>query len=298
MITLKSDLIRVELPDAGEKPNDTQRFDRAGFIAEVVFDGAHHFCASEPLNLVHPSSGGRGLCCEWVLDVSGEAGAGEYYPKFGVGLIRKEDEGRYSFARKYKDVVPFEVSREYTDDTAVFTTEGMPCLGYALKSAKTVSVVGNTVTLVTRARNVGEKTINMQEYCHNFLSIDGMALGSDYVLDLPGVPDQGNRRMKNLGGSFGSFRGHGRGVTFCEYSAVATHIGFKPEELDSAVPFTWTLSHLGAGLYVRGEEYFTPSAVSVWAIDHIVSPEINVGFAIAPGEAYEWKRRWEFGYLP
>ena len=59
MLTLQNDRLRVEIAEPGEAPNTGFRFDRAGFIADVVLDGAHSFCTSEPLNLIHPSSGGR-----------------------------------------------------------------------------------------------------------------------------------------------------------------------------------------------------------------------------------------------
>ena len=100
MITLSSDRLRVELAEPGVSPNNKTRFDRAGYISDVILDGGIYFAASEPRNLVHPCSGGRGFCNEFRFDASAEAAIGEYFPKLGVGLIRKEEDKKYIFHRK------------------------------------------------------------------------------------------------------------------------------------------------------------------------------------------------------
>lgn len=294
MFTLKSNRLRVEISEPGENPNISLRFDRAGYISDVVLDGGYHFCASEPKNLAHPSSMGRGLCNEWCFDVSSEAQIGEYYPKFGVGLIRKEDNDRYIFHRAYKDVKFFPVQYEHTDDTATFVTEGEPCLGYALRNTKTITVKDNTITMVIKAENVGEKSIAMREFCHNFMSIDGMALGSDYQLSLPQVPDLGHSRLDTRNGKPGSMRGDGHGLTFCEFSAIDTDIAFEQADIENTIPFVWRLRHDGAKMWCQAEDYYHPIRVAVWAVDHIVAPEVNHAFTIAPGESHEWKRVWTF----
>ena len=55
--------------------------------------------------------------------------------------------------------------------------------------------------------------------------------------------------------------------------------------------------HKGAGAYVEGKEYFVPSQINIWGVDHILSPEIVYGFNLKPGEKLEWKRKWKFGIL-
>ncbi|MGT2910485.1 hypothetical protein ACVR1I_02080 [Streptococcus cameli] len=53
MILLSNERLRVEIAEPGERPNDTLRFDRAGFISDVTLDGDTHFGANEPMNLRH-----------------------------------------------------------------------------------------------------------------------------------------------------------------------------------------------------------------------------------------------------
>ena len=297
MITLKSNRLRVELPEPGEAPNNGYRFDYAGFVSDVILDGAMHFCASEPRNLRHPCSGGRGLCNEYRFDICDNVKIGEYFPKFGIGLFRKEEEGGYVFYNKYRDVKPFAVNVRSDGNSAVFKTEPMPCQGYAMGTVKTVSVEGNSLTMIVEAENTGEKEISAEEYCHNFISIDGMAVGSDYLLELPQCPDLGHNRLTGRDGRPGSLRGNGKGITFCEFSAIDTSFSVNTEELGKTAPFTWRMIHRGAGAAVECEEGFVPSKIAIWAIDHMLCPEIFHGFTLKPGEKHKWTRRWKFDLL-
>ncbi|MCC8102084.1 MAG: hypothetical protein LIP11_07425 [Clostridiales bacterium] len=294
MFTIGSDRLRVEIAEPGEAPNNKSRFDRAGFISDVVLDGAMHFAASEPRNLAHPCSGGRGFCNEFRFDPSAEAQIGEFFPKFGIGLIRKEEDNKYIFHKTYKEIQEFPVNFTHTEQEAVFTTEPILCLGYAIRTVKTISVRDNQMTMVTVTENVGEKGIVMNEFCHNFISIDGMAVGSDYELSLPQCPDLGYDRLNNRRGFSGAMRGAGKGITFCEFTAIDTDFAIQGEDMEQVVPFTWRLSHRGARAYVDGADYFIPKFIAIWGVDHMVSPEVVHEFALAPGESHEWKRTWTF----
>ena len=102
MLKISSARLEIKIPLPGESPNDTCRFDRSGFISSIVLDGKHSFCATEPTNLAHPSSGGVGLCNEFKFDIAcDEANIGEMFPKFGIGLFVKPDEKPFCFFQKY-----------------------------------------------------------------------------------------------------------------------------------------------------------------------------------------------------
>lgn len=295
MFQLKSDCLRIEILEPGEECNNRTRFDRAAYISEVVLNNGIRFCASEPKNLIHPCSGGRGFCSEFRFDVSGEAEIGEYYPKFGVGLIRKEEDEKFIFHKTYHDVVPFPVQVEHDEQKAVFVTEPVECLGYAMRSEKTVSVDGNTVTVITKVENTGKKEIHMEEFCHNFISIDGMAVGSDYELSMPQIPDLGYERLTNRRGYSGVMRGNGKGITFCEPTVIDTDFYVDGKDIEPTIPFTWKMIQKGAKAYVEGEDYFVPGKLPIWGVDHMLSPEVVHCFTLKPGETTEWKRVLKFG---
>lgn len=292
MIVLKNECLRVEIAEPGEHPNDGVRFDRAGFITEVVLNNERHFCANEPKNLSHPSTGGRGLCCELMLDLSGEAKVGESYPKFGVGLIKKETDEPYVFFGKYQ-IEHFPVEFTATETQAEFRTAAIPCMGYALKQRKKISVKGNCLTVEYELENVGEKAVAIQEYCHNFLSIDGMAISPDYVLDIPGLEDQGREAKKHrVSGKEMHLVGNGHGFTFAKADPAVFHYSARVETVKA--PFGWRLAHKGAKAYIEGEESYVPERMDVWGTDHLISPELFQRIELVPGEAAAWTRKLTF----
>lgn len=292
MITLKSDCLRVEIAEPGEHPNDGVRFDRAGFITEVVLNNERQFCANEPKNLSHPSTGGKGLCCEIMWDLSGEAAVGEYYPKFGVGLIRKENDEPYVFYRSY-DIEHFPIEVTCTETTAEFRTMPIACMGYALKQWKKISVESNCLMVEYALENTGGKNISVEEYCHNFLTVDGMAISPDYVLEIPGLENQGSEPKLYCGNGYElNLVGNGHGFTFAKADPAVFEYPARVEA--QSTPFTWKLSHKGAKAHVLGEESYVPVRVNVWGTDHLISPEFIQKIELVPGEKISWTRKLTF----
>ena len=117
------------IAEPGVAPNNNFRFSRAGAVTQVVLDGSYYFCASEPHHLAHPSSGGCGLMNEFLFDVSNEAKDGEYFPKIGIGLLRKDKEG-YAMYRRYdpEEVQLFPITFECSENTIVFEIQPLPCM--------------------------------------------------------------------------------------------------------------------------------------------------------------------------
>lgn len=294
MIRLNSSRLQVAIAQPGETPNTTTRFDRCGFITEVILDGAVYYCATEPKNLCHPTTGGRGMCSEIVFDVSEECPIGEYFPKFGVGLLKRKEPGRYRIFHKFDDVKAFPVSFETTENSAHFYMDALPCMGYAVRLERHITLHENKITMVSRMTNVGEKPICAEDYCHNFFSIDGMALGSDYTLSMPGIADMGHGRLKNICGENGSLRGWGRGFTFAEMSAVASDYIISEQDIEKKNSFSWKLTHDGARASVEETDDFRPGQVCLWSVDHIVCPEVFCRIELRPGEEKSWTRTWTF----
>ena len=292
MFLLKSNRLRVEISEPGECPNNNFRFDRAGFISEVVLDGDRHFCANEPKNLAHPSTGGRGLCCEYTADYSGEVNDGEYYPKFGIGLIKKD--GPYCFYTRYPDVKEFPVSFSHDETSAEFVTDPIVCLGYGLKSRKKISAEENRLTVEVVLENVGEKEIVTEEYCHNFLSIDGMAVSPDYRLDLPTVAGLGGREIPNQYPGPCNFLADGNGIALKRCETAVSLSSIPLDGMEETGEFVWRLIHKGAKAMVVGRDFITPSKLTLWSADHIISPEIFHTVSVKPGGSVSWKRCMAF----
>lgn len=292
MIYLNTDRLRVEICEPHESPNDTFRFDRAGFISEVTLDGHSRFCAEEPNNLSHPSSGGRGFCSEIQCDVSAEAAVGEYFPKFGIGLLKKTDEEPYCFHKKYEARL-FPVTVKHTETTAEFRTEAVTCMGYALEESRTIEVKDNQLKLTVCLTNTGTKAVHIREYCHNFISICGMALGNAYYLELPDIKDIPDGLLKSGAGT-DNYIGAGQGLQISRYADEPSMLFLPKEKINSDKAFRWKLSNRAAGACVSCEEGFVPSELNVWSVDHMISPEVFYEADLKPGETASWSRKHTF----
>jgi len=291
MIVLQSERLRVEVSDPGEVPNTTTRFDRAGFVTEIILDGIHRFCASEPNNLSHRSSGGRGICNEYVFDKSEEADIGEAFPKFGVGLLEKKTSEPYYFAEIYNVVQPYPVSIKADENRAIFKTEPLECISYSVEQLKIVEVVGNELSVSVSLKNTGILPIEGGEYCHNFLTLNGMALGPDYRLEFLNEQDLG----ASTPGGLLSFSGNSVMIPRYDSSAGIEYISM--DKIKRRDDFCWTLSNPAAGAQIRVRDEIDLCKLIIWAADHIISVESFHKLSLQPGESSNWKRVWLFEQL-
>lgn len=290
MYYLNTGRLRVEIAAPEEVSRITSRFDSCGYITEVILDRTFRFCASEPNNMKHPSSGGRGLCSEFTFNAFSEAMLGEYYPKLGVGLLCKtEDE--YRFYQKYQGV-PFQTETELGENWIRFITYPSPCRGYAASVIRCVTVKENLLSLDTELKNVGERPLPVEEYCHNFLSLDGMALSSEYSISFP------NARMLEDAVSASArkevFRVRGNTVEVAKNDLQPAKFKLDQNHLENSDVFRWKLRHRGAGICVEGTAHFRPTSVAVWLDDHMICPEVFYSMLLMPGQSCTWRRGWRF----
>ena len=288
MITLETGRLRVRIAEPGVHPNLTSRFDRAGFITSVVLDGQTEFCTMEPTNLVHPSTGGVGLCSEFLFPgACEEAPVGAWFPKFGIGLFRKPDGGPFCFYRRY-ETRSFAVRWQAERDRVVFETAPEECLGYAVLERKTIRAEENRLSMEVSLENTGSRPLELREFCHNFLTLERQPIGPAYTLEIPYLSDRGT------GIAAGTIRGTGRGFTFTGYNPEAALVSLGPECVEPSADYGWTLRHLGVPAAVAARDSFRPDGLDLWAIDHIVSLESFCRIKLAPGARTAWTRSWTF----
>jgi len=259
------------------------RFDWTGFITQVTLDGAHTFCVPEPGDT---STGGAGLCTEFGIFAPigyDEAGVGETFPKLGVGVLTKPDVAPYSFARPYP-LIPYPLAVQREAASATFTMAPLACNGYAARYRKTLTVSENRLTIACTLDNCGEKSLRTHEYCHNFLCIDGHAIGPDYRLHLPyPITFTEQPEIIAVEGQELSWR------------RVAKE-GFygRPTGFNSRADTGWELRHTpsGVGLCERGD--FPLAMLALWGTAEVVSPEMFIDIDLPPGAEMKWSREYTF----
>lgn len=289
---LKNERLRVSVAAPSAAPNTTHRFDRAGFVTSVLLDGRYEFCTSEPDGLWHPCTGGMGLCSELQSPATAEAAqVGEKFAKFGVGLLTKQDSEDYVFHRRY-DVDEFEITVEQLSDTELtFTTAPKACGGCALAQKKTLRLCGTRLVVEYEAKNVGKKTVEFTEYCHNFVTIDRLPLGVGYKLEFPTVCDL-TGRTSTTGPS--TLIGEGKAFTFTGAVPSAEMTYIEREDIGEG-EFCWKLSHAESDAWMSETDDFAPANVPLWFIDHMISPEVMKAASIPSGATEKWTRTFEFG---
>ena len=289
-IVLQSNRLRVEIADPNVLRDTPTRFDRAAFITQVTLDGQHTFCGREPDSLPHPPTNGVGLCSEFRCNDAVEAAAlGEQFVKFGVGLLTKDLDGRYVHFHTYP-CEPFAVSVHASEAMAQYVTQPRACNGFAARTTRRLEVAGNELLATITLENVGERHLSVQEYCHNFVTLDRQALGPGYYLAM-NVSDQTNKPAQ--GGI--ALCGEGRGVDVVAYSnEPSMFIVARMAIATPPAPFRWQLTHsdiagVGAedGLGHAGAHHGVGLTTSI-------SPEIICQFEAAPGESVSWTRKWTF----
>lgn len=295
-IVLQSDRLTVGVARPGSVYSGT-RFDWTSFITQVKLDDAHTFCVPESLT-PGQGSGGAGLCSEFgIEEVIGydEAQPGDSFPKLGIGLLMRPDEKPYDFFRPYEIITPFRIHVVTGPTQALFTVEPVDCRGYAVRLTKTITVEGAGLTIAYALENVGEKSIVTTEYVHNFMGIDGHAIGPDYRLRMPytiefAAPEgpfaeSRTQMMAILDVQGGDIR--------CEstpqHPFYCRPLGFA--KTDAA---QWELVHEPTGVGMREYDDFAPARVAVWGETHVISAEVFVPVNVQPGETQRWTRRYAF----
>lgn len=288
MILLKTNRLTVEIAEPVEAPSACTRFDTSAFIRQVTLDGRHTFCREEPVRPDLPCTMGTGLCSEIVWPVADRFPPGAWFPKFGVGMLKKPDEKEYSFWRRYdRKIAP--VACSCSGNRAFFRTESGEADGYRLRTAKKVVVKENEITVFYRFSNTGGKPLSLREYCHNFITIDNLPIGEDYRLEMNVKPQDGKMPDKE----YGTIYGRGRGFSYTGYTGEPFGIKISGKEIEEG-PFWWKLTHQKSSISIQETDSFQASRALIWSIGTNISPEISYCFTVRPGESEEYWRKWTF----
>lgn len=260
------------------------RFDWNGFITQVTLDDKHTFCIAESLQQGQ-GTGGVGMCNEFgIFNAFGydNIAPGERFIKIGVGAVTKQDNEPYFFATNY-DFLPFDSGITHENDNITFISESKNYGGYAYRLKKTIRLQENTLTIEYILKNTGEKTIETQEYCHNFLNINRNMVGEDYILSTE-YDLVLKTEIKELTIEKNKILFKNNPETF--YSHVIGHT--------NKTGHMWELLHKPSGVGIREYDDFEVSLFALWGTTHAISPEVFVDINLQAGETKKWTRRYEF----
>lgn len=302
----------VYLPDANRGFYRGTRFDWAGVMASLEYEGHSYFApffekfdpSVEDVVIGNPiragiNSAASGPVEEFIgADDTAlgytEAKPGETFCKIGVGSLRRIDNAAYSSYTNYPIVDGGKRSVKSGPDWIEFVQTVRCGSGYAYEYRKTVRFVRHEPLMLIEHRllNTGNKPINTQVYDHNFLSIDGRDTGPSVILSLPFHP----RATQDMGG-LGEIRGNqlsfpkalkGSDTFYTELAGF----GQSAEDYQIRVENR----ERGAGVLVRGDHPL--ARFGIWAVRTVVAPEPYIDLSIPVGSQAQWKYTYSFYTVP
>lgn len=267
------------------------RFDWTGFITQVMLDDAHVFCTPEAID--DTGTGGIGLCNEYGIRSAvgfSDANAGEQFVKPGIGLLTRPDKSRYQFHRPYA-IQPFPIEVDVASDRIHFVAHPLPCRGYALQTTKTIRVTDAGLRIEYGMLNVGERPVQVEEYCHNFLAINGTTPSADLMLRLPfdALPPVRNSTLVACEQGLFSWQKPPCRAFIVEVS----HLGRNTRGAE-AVNDRWALEHAPSGVTISETTSVPWSRFSLFVTSRLLSPEAFIAFRLYPGKRYTWSREYQF----
>lgn len=288
---------KLLLPDAEKGYYRGSRFDWAGVIGSLDYKGHSYFGQwyekYDPF--LHDAIMGP---VDEFRDPLGykEAKPGEEFVKIGVGTLRKPDDGKYSFSKKYEHVDPgiWKVSKE--KDRVTFRQELKGVRGFSYTYEKTVRLAPGKPLLVLEHRltNNGTRRIRTSTYNHNFFMIDQEPTG-------PGILTSFAFEVDAHGRGFGDIaHTKDKSIVYGRELQKGEHV--FSEDLKAAknipAPYSFTVENrkTGAGVRVNGDKPI--DTMVYWACPTTACPEPYLDLSLEPGMSADWQITYEFYQNP
>lgn len=289
---LRNEQLHVMLDQPGHGYRGS-RFDWTGFIRQIQYKDHAPLCAPESL-IPGQGSGGEGLCSEFGLNhlpAYETCAVGGLFPKIGVGWLRRVDEGPRRIIFDYPIEIPaiFEtVDLSDQNQTGLRLISRLPeHQGFSCVSTRTVRLIDNRLIMDIQLENTGSQPIVLDEYCHNFLSLDRIGQQSDYELRL-GIDHQGVIEPR------GDCSIDGRLIHRDATMKGEFYFQLRPVPGQDEPDMIWQLKRRPDGLVMQDVSQLDMEYMAFWGKEHVISPEVFVALNLAPGQIKTWTRQYHF----
>jgi hypothetical protein len=280
--------MKIYLPDAENGMYRATRFDWSGVIGSVKYNGHEYFGywkdTHDPYfheDLTGPVEGyiKPGLGYE-------EAEPGGKYVRIGVGIIEKPDEEAYSFRSSYKLLDHGLWSVDHGADWISFKHELNSDIGYSYIYEKIIKLKGNGFTIEHKLQNTGEKTIETDQFNHNFFMIDGEQSGTAFSISFPypiNTEDNPEGFVEIMDKELNFIKDLKDDDSF-----FLLLNGYSEEIADHKVTVINRKSGAGVTYTIDKPLY----RMAFWACLTTLCPENFIWISVEPGESDEWKSEY------
>lgn len=279
------------LPDAQKGYYRGARFDWAGVISELNYQGHSYFgqwfekysptlhdAITGPVDAFYPVG----------FD---EAKTGEQFLKIGVGMLVKQQEPKYSIAAPYEIANSGKWKVKKKSNRVIFVHK-LEANGYGYQYTKTVELVKGKpeLKLTCKLKNTGTRPIETNVYNHNFFVMDQVTTGPDYVVTFPfqvtGELTSGKDLGKLVGNQLIFVKPLVKGNTVFSPGLL----GFGPGAKDYDIRIE--NKKTGAAVRIKGDQPLLKMVF--WSALRTVCPEPYIAVNVKPGESKKWNINYEF----
>lgn len=284
--------LSVYLPDADKGYYRSTRFDWSGLIERVDY-GKHSFysplyTSHDPL--LHDSVGGPAEEFGMYNPMGfADAKPGEGFVKIGVGILRKGEDPKYQFNGNYEFIRPGTWQVDHGEDWVEFTQELEDGTGWGYRYQKRIQLGEGQpyFTLSHTLENTGRKTIDVDNYNHNFTLIDGTLYGPDYDIEFPFSAPESTK-------IFGRADYEGNRITLEQplKGKDLWHIVHNQPGPAMYNQATVRNNKTGAAVSFQGDAEI--SHFIFWAVERAACPEPFIKIHLEPGETKSWSTVYSF----
>jgi hypothetical protein len=296
---------KLYLPDAEKGFYRGTRFDWAGVISSLEFQGHRYFgqwftkhdpkvrdIAYDPTAdgfAASTESASLGPIEEFTIPQGyKEAKAGDTFIKIGVGVLRKPEESSYSQYNRYAVVDAGKWTVRKKTDAIEFQQEIREASGFGYVYRKTVRLSKDKPELVLTLKNTGRRPIDTPVYNHNFFVIDDQPTGPDFVIKVP-FKITAAADKSGLAAARGNEIIYLRELVKDERASLAA-AGFSTEAKDYDLRIENRKS--GAGVRITADRPLT--RLALWSPRRTLCPEPFISVRLDPGKEFTWRIVYAF----
>ena len=284
---LRTNDLEISIDEPNEGYQGT-RFDWSGKLTSILFQGM-------PLTTFEKqdsrTAGDFGKACynEFGIDTPlgfEEAEIGGWFHKIGIGLLRKQKDS-YFFSDDF-ELRPCGFKVKKAKEGMVINCSAPVCNGYAYELTKEIKLFEKGFEIHYHLLNTGDKAIQTDEYCHNFLAFAHGPIDESYVLQFAERLDP--RGFNELVNPNGVTIFKGKELHF--KTTPTSEIFFSNITQGKHTGAEWHLYHRSYQIILQEKGNFQTDKINVWGSGHVISPELFFKIDIAPGQNRRWKRQY------
>lgn len=279
---------QVLLPDAEKGYYRATRFDWAGVISSLDFEGHSYF--GKWYEKYNPLINDAIMGPVEAFDPLGyeTANPAEGFVKIGVGMLSKANNSPYNFATYYPIINGGKWKVKAKKDQVRFT-HILKGTKYDYEYNKTVKLIKNKPWLVLShtLKNTGKSVITTSVFNHNFFVLDKQITGPGIEVTFPVANENINTRMLDL------IKMEGNKLVFLK-ELNRRNASFLDLTAGKGAAYNIKVENKNTGACVNISADKRITKLVFWSASKTVCPEPYIDIKLEPGESFSWNITYKY----